>query len=191
MRFDLTPSLPTTCSALHRAKVVIVTSTNQRNLHLRFPAENGYLRVSRLTATTLAADLGFDVDALDDLRLAVAEVVNYLVESSTADQIVLRLLAGQSEFRLEGTAMGEDAASDRRAEPAATGDRPEDTGTVDDSAVDDLLHAVLGATTDDYRIGVVGDRRYVWLVKHTAGGTSSEANPSVDASVAGTEHGAE
>jgi hypothetical protein len=175
----------------HRAKVVIVTNTNQRDLQLRFPAANGYLRVSRLTATTLAADLGFDVDALDDLRLAVAEVVNYLVESSTADQIVLRLLAGQDGFRLEGTTVVENDESDHRAEPAALGVRPEDTGVVDDSAVDDLLHAVLGATTDDYRIGVVDDRRYVWLVKHTAGHTDPEGNPSVDASVAGTEDGAE
>ncbi len=170
---------------------MIVTSTNQRDLQLRFPAENGYLRVSRLTATTLAADLGFDVDALDDLRLAVAEVVNFLVESSTADEIVLRLLVGHDGFRLEGTTVDENDESGRRAESSAPGDRPEDAGAVDDSAVDDLLHAVLGATTDDYRIGVVDDRRYVWLVKHTAGGAGSETNPSVDASVAGTEPGSE
>ena len=166
-------------------------STNQRDLQLRFPAENGYLRVSRLTATTLASDLGFDVDALDDLRLAVAEVVNYLVESSTADQIVLRLVADHDGFRLEGTAMGESDQESRRTDVIDHNDGPEGTTAVDDSAVGDLLHAVLGATTDDYRIGVVDDHRYVWLVKHTPGDTDSEANPAVEASPAGTDDSAE
>lgn len=166
-------------------------STNQRDLQLRFPAESGYLRVSRLTATTLASELGFDVDALDDLRLAVAEVVNYLVESSTADQIVIRLVADRDGFRLEGTAVGESDESGRRTEVIDHDDGPEGTAAVDDSAVDDLLHAVLGATTDDYRIGVVDDRRYVWLVKHTPGDTDSEENLSVEAAPVGTEDGTE
>ncbi len=176
---------------LDRTKVVIVTSTNQRNLHLRFPAENGYLRVSRLTATTLAADLGFDVDALDDLRLAVAEVVNYLVESSTAEQVVLRLVADHGGFRLEGMTVDEDDESARATEPMGPTVGLEDAALLDDGAVDDLLHAVLGATTDEYRIGVIGDRRYVWLAKHTPDATDPGRTGSVDASPVGADDGGE
>lgn len=159
-----------------------MTIPNQRNLQLRFPADNGYLRVSRLAATTLAADLGFDVDALDDLRLAVAEVVNYLVESSTADHVVLRFETDHSAFRLEGTTGVDIDESGRREDSRAV-----DDSAVDDSGVDDLLHAVLGATTDDYRIGVVDNHRYVSLTRQLAHETGASMSSSADASATGSE----
>lgn len=115
-------------------------------LHLRFPATRGYLRISRINATTLGADLGFDVDQLDDLRLAVDEAVNWLVSGAgDTGEVLMDLASTASGLTFVATL----------TEPAS--------GPAD---VDDLVHAVLGATVDEYQIGVSDGHRRVELSKN-------------------------
>jgi len=47
---------------------------------LTFPAQPRYLRVARLVASGLANELGFGVDRLDDVRLAVGEACSLAVQ---------------------------------------------------------------------------------------------------------------
>ncbi len=123
-----------------------MSSAPELDVHLRFPAERGYLRLSRINATTIAADLDFDVEALDDLRLAVDEAVNWLVSGPEEGEALLHLSAAGGSLRIEGTC----------SEPSAT-----------DPGVDDLVHAVLGATVDHYEIGLTdGGHRRVALIKN-------------------------
>lgn len=121
----------------------------------------------------------------------MAEVVNYLVESSTADYVVLRFETDHHGFRLEGTTGVDIDESGGRVDDRATDDSAVDSAVddsaIDDGAVDDLLHAVLGATTDDYRIGIVESHRYVSLKKQRAPETRASIDPSADASAPGSE----
>lgn len=122
--------------------------SESRELELRFPADSGYLRLCRLNAAAFGADLDFTVDQLDDLRLAVAEGVNWLVGSCSEGEIRLRLSIDSSndhtELVVEGTAVPS-------TEAATNGE------------VADLVHAVLGATVDDYRLEVVEGLPQLWM----------------------------
>ena len=101
-------------------------------LTLTFPARPGYLRICRITTTTFAADLGFDVDQLDDLRLAVDEAVTWLLHDDGAGgEISLVISTSESEIQIRGERLSD---------------------VVPEREVDDLVHALLGATLDAYEL---------------------------------------
>jgi hypothetical protein len=130
-----------------------------KDLVIRFPARPGYLSISRLNVTAMAATAGFDVEGLDDLRLAIDEAVTWLVG---------------------------DGGGDEPLDPTAGADGPEDAveltiscrpgvvecrghRTVSDDVgvqLDDLVGAILGATVDEVDVGIdPSGRRYIELVK--------------------------
>ena len=49
-------------------------------VELRLPAESRHAATARVVAASLAADLGFNVDEIDDLRLGVNEAVAVLLD---------------------------------------------------------------------------------------------------------------
>ena len=49
-------------------------------VRLSLPASPDFVRIVRLAASGIATNLGFDVDELDDLRVAVGELVNLTLE---------------------------------------------------------------------------------------------------------------
>ena len=126
-------------------------------LVLQFPARPGYLAISRLNATTLAAGAGFDVEALDDLRLAIDEAVTWLVaDPYDDDRIELDIRCRTGRFEVRGTRTTADAAA--RPAPDTPGD------------LDDLVNAIFGATVDEFRVGIDDSgRRYIDLIKVVGG----------------------
>lgn len=122
----------------------------EEDLTLTFPARPGYLRICRITATTFAADLGFDVDQLDDLRLAVDEAVTWLLRDEDA--------GGEVSLVLSRSA----------GEIGVLGERHSDA--VPQREVDDLVHAILGATVDSYDLRSENGHRSVQLRATKSGG---------------------
>jgi anti-sigma regulatory factor (Ser/Thr protein kinase) len=53
-------------------------------IRLRLPADARHAATARVVAASLAADLGFDVDEIDDLRLGVNEAVAVLLDERVA-----------------------------------------------------------------------------------------------------------
>ena len=53
-------------------------------VRLTVPAEARFLRLARLTAAGLAGDLGYSVDAIEDLRIAVDELCAAVIEDAAA-----------------------------------------------------------------------------------------------------------
>lgn len=120
-------------------------TTNQGILTVSFPATSGFLRISRINATAFASDLGFDIESLDDLRLAVAEAVTWLVKDNVDEgSVVLTLSAIDRGIRL-------------------TAERT--TAGLPDRPLDDLQHAILGATVDRYEITASEEGRRLVLEK--------------------------
>ncbi|MEQ8840790.1 MAG: hypothetical protein RIB98_07400 [Acidimicrobiales bacterium] len=52
---------------------------------LGIPAATRHIRVARTVAATIAADLDFSADQIEELRIAVDEVVSLLVDGARAD----------------------------------------------------------------------------------------------------------
>ena len=57
-------------------------TTNGFSARLTIPAASRYLRLARLTAAGLAGDVGFRVDAVEDLRVAVDELSALIIEDA-------------------------------------------------------------------------------------------------------------
>lgn len=80
------------------------------------PAEARFFRSVRLAVGGLAAMVGFDVEAIEDLRIGVDELCAALAEGGAGDDLHLavRTEPGAS-LRIEGsTARGEDALDEDR-----------------------------------------------------------------------------
>ncbi len=119
------------------------------DLVIRFPALPGYLSISRLNTTAMAASVGFDVEDLDDLRLAVDEAVTWLLSGPSGEtsngsvELTINCRSGRLDFRGNRSQSGLPA--------------PE---------LDDLVHAILGATVDSYETGIDEDGcRFITLAK--------------------------
>ena len=59
-------------------------------VELKLPASPRYLRLARLTAAGMAGDLGFDMESLEDLRVAVDELCAAVIEG-VEDSAILQL----------------------------------------------------------------------------------------------------
>jgi len=70
-------------------------------VRLELPIESQYIRVARLVASGLGASAGLDVDAVDDLRIAVDELCAALFEVG-ADKVELTFAVGIDEVEVTG-----------------------------------------------------------------------------------------
>jgi hypothetical protein len=110
-------------------------------VELTIPADVRYLASARMVSTAFAADLGFSVDDLDELRIAVNEMLT----------VYLDAVADGSRVRLCFEAEGGDASSLR-----VTGGLVDPANAPGAVEVDDLARRILTALTDSFSIGPVG-----------------------------------
>jgi serine/threonine-protein kinase RsbW len=102
-------------------------------VRLSLPASPDYVRIVRLAASGIATNLGFDVDELDDLRVAVGELVNLTLEVCRPETLDVTFTIDGNELRVEGSA------------PAADGRVVE---------LDSLTRQILDAFLDTYTIEI-------------------------------------
>ncbi|WP_421118695.1 ATP-binding protein [Aquihabitans daechungensis] len=71
---------------------------------LTVPADVRYFRSVRLAIGGLATMVGFDIEAIDDLRIGVDEVCAALAEAGNGEDLRIEILAAPGErLRVEGT----------------------------------------------------------------------------------------
>ena len=121
-------------------------STLDGPIELALPADTRLLRLVRLVASGLASTAGFDVDELDDLRIAVDEAVASLLEGGDGTRLNLRFDVGGSEVGMSGST------------PAAPG------MTLDADRVE-LSTQILAAVCDDHELDVSGGNVTVRIIK--------------------------
>src|SRR4051794_20755870 len=73
-------------------------------VRLEVPADPRYLRVVRLVASACAADAGFDIDDIEDVRVAADELCAGALELEPLGTIVLTFQAVQRQFTIQSTA---------------------------------------------------------------------------------------
>ena len=108
------------------------TTTNDvgRDIVLSFPAHTTNLRIARLTASSVAADLGLGLEDTEDLRVAVTELSGALIDDHEDDaRLELR-------FRIEDDAVVVEGRRGGRSGPI-----PE---------LDPIARELLAVTTDDH-----------------------------------------
>ena len=73
---------------------------------LELPAKSEYVSTIRLTASSVASRLGFDIDQIEDIKVSVAEVCNLLLSRMKEDllryKITFELHEGELTVIFEG-----------------------------------------------------------------------------------------
>ena len=75
-------------------------------ISIQFPARRGFLYLTRLNASAVGTEAGLDIDELDDLRLAVNELINWLLMDAEGDgQVNLSFFALDGTIEIIGTCL--------------------------------------------------------------------------------------
>jgi hypothetical protein len=114
---------------------------------LQLPATTALLRVARVTVASVAADLPFTLQDVEDLRIAVDELAAVVIEGCDQDEVL----------RLEITVQGDGVAVEGRV--AGVGDVPE----LHPVAVD-----LLGLVAPGHELATEGADRVFRFVKRAA-----------------------
>jgi anti-sigma regulatory factor (Ser/Thr protein kinase) len=108
-----------------------VTETRD-DVVLSIPADSSHLRIARLAASSLAADVGLGLDETEDLRVAVTELCSVLLDDDGDGRIELRYRVADGDVVVEG------------ARPGVAGEPPE---------LDPIARELLNVTTDEHSLG--------------------------------------
>jgi serine/threonine-protein kinase RsbW len=125
---------------------------------LQIPAIASSLRVVRMVAATIVADGGFDVDEVDDVRMAVDELCAAVIETrpTTPLRVSFRLHTHVLEVEVDADGAPADVSA----------------------PIDDLREAVLGAVTDHYRVAVESGRSLASFTKRSVTAASGVGQPT-------------
>ncbi len=125
-------------------------------VELTFPARGDLIVLARLVTSAVSARAGFDIEELDDLRLAVGELCLLTLQGSTA---------GQGDLRLELTVLGDAISVSCTLERAAAADTPNPDG--DD--IPGLSEQILDALVDEHGRERQDGSVRAWLQKRRGG----------------------
>ena len=115
---------------------------------LTLPPDAKMVRVGRLTASSIASLADMTVDDIDDVKIAVSEMITLLIQSGNHAMITLRFETTPDDFVVE----------------ASTPSGAQGFGRNDLA----LATAVLDAVADEHHIASTDDRVMMRVVKHLA-----------------------
>jgi serine/threonine-protein kinase RsbW len=118
-------------------------------VQLVMPADPEFLRLARVTAMGLASRLSFTIDEIDDLRIAIDELVFGLIGTKgRPGQVTMRYALLEAGLEVRGTATFEDDAPT----PGLT----------------ELSELILGAVADEHELTVADGSPTFRLLKRRA-----------------------
>jgi len=125
---------------------------------LAVPADPRLIRVVRLAASGLASELGFGLDEIEDLKLAIAEACTDRLEHASGETLAVT-------FRYDGDGLAVEVA----------GDAPDSSGGEDTC---DFALALMEALTDHVEREVDDAGITVWRITKSVGGVGADGGPA-------------
>jgi serine/threonine-protein kinase RsbW len=105
--------------------------TVSETVRLTIPAALEFVRIARLTASGVASRVGFDVDEIEDIRVAVDELSSILVDVAGDGQLELAFTPAAGGIEIEGRTH---------------------TDADEVEGVDELTRQILAAVVDEYEV---------------------------------------
>jgi serine/threonine-protein kinase RsbW len=102
-------------------------------VRLSVPAALEYVRIVRLTGSGVASRLGFDIEEIENFRVALDELASMAIDAASGGELEMTFSTTDNEHRVDGRA------------PVAAGV---------DVAVESLTAQILKAVIDDYELHV-------------------------------------
>lgn len=120
--------------------------TTPESIEMVVAATAQHVRAARLVAASMASDLGFDVERLEDVRVAIDELCTLFSPDNDSGTIELRIRAVDGNLDVRGSYRGE--------------------GTVTEP--DWLVTEILDATTDELELPSRENPTF-WFCRHRGG----------------------
>jgi serine/threonine-protein kinase RsbW len=122
---------------------------DEPKVHLVIPATARYLRLARLTAAGLAGDLGFPMNAIEDLRIAVDELCAAIMDGMPpTGELALTYRENDGGLVVEGTSRARSSSA------------PE---------LHSVARELLNMLADEYSLGAIDGYRNFRLAKYAEG----------------------
>jgi anti-sigma regulatory factor (Ser/Thr protein kinase) len=125
---------------------------------LTLPPIATMVRVGRLTASSIASLSDMTIDDIDDIKIAVSEMITVLIQSGSRTNVTLRFETTATEFAVEASTLT--AAKDLGRNDLA------------------LAIAVLDAVADEHHVASTDDRIMIRIVKRLAPLPASPSSPT-------------
>ena len=122
------------------------------DVQLVMPADPEFLRLARVTAMGLASRLSFTIDEIDDLRIAIDELVFGLIGTKgRAGKVVLRYAVSDNGLEVHGQGDFDDVDSGGAAASVPS--------------LNELSELILDAVADEHSLEVIDGKPSFRLVK--------------------------
>lgn len=86
-----------------------MNNVSSDNVTLVLPSKNEYVSTARLTASSVANRIGFNIDEVEDIKVAVSEVCNIILSKVGNELVQYRISFEIFEDRLQITFIGDKA----------------------------------------------------------------------------------
>ena len=80
----------------------MTVTTNADAVRLSVPATLENMRIVRLTVSGVASRFGYDVDEIENLRVAVDELASTIVDSAAGGELEVTFTSNGGDFIIEG-----------------------------------------------------------------------------------------
>ena len=127
--------------------------TTGEAVDLSLPVQSDLIILARLAAATVASRAGFDVEEVDDLRLAVDELCVLVIDGAGTGRLNLRFITSDGGIEVICSLDESGAAQE---------------GDGDDRGERDLSVRILEALADEHGMALEQGRRSGWLRKWSA-----------------------
>ena len=119
-------------------------TADRQKVTITLPADTSFVALARVAAASVAVELGFSVDEIENLRIAVDELVTILIDADPSDGTVTLV------FTLEGSTFSmAGSVQDRRAAESTDPLTLQILRAVADTFhIDDLVCSFRAARTD-------------------------------------------
>jgi serine/threonine-protein kinase RsbW len=121
-------------------------------VELSIPVQADLILLARLTAATVASRAGFDVEEVEDLRLAVDELCVSVVNGASTGRLELTFLSGADHVEVTCVVVGVE---------------PSDEELAPEHAERDLSVRILDALVDEHSEEIVEGQSRGWLRKRS------------------------
>jgi anti-sigma regulatory factor (Ser/Thr protein kinase) len=132
--------------------VRVETKLSGETVRLTIPAALEYVRIVRLTASGVASRLGFDIEEIEDLRVAVDELTSLVVEAADGGELDVVFSVHDSALHIDGEAR---ITPGRSPQPAK---------------VEGLTAQILAAVVDEWQFEAQDDRIRFCCVRRVPNG---------------------
>jgi hypothetical protein len=114
----------------------LTVTASTEEVRLSVPASLENMRIVRMTVSGVASRFGYDVDEIENLRVAVDELASTIVDGSSDGELEISFTTNGADFLIQGCAP---------VTPAAV------------NGVDELSSQILNAVCDKYELRIDGD----------------------------------